>query len=100
MGDVIDDIAAMATADVAIGLAEDENGFITKTVCDVILGRCFVAFASFCFEPSICPSQSLLANLIVGSSVVLLLLLPRCLIANDILFNGSSDCRNQYVTIS
>ena len=38
MGDVIDDIAAMASADVAIGLAEDGKGFISKTICDVMLG--------------------------------------------------------------
>ena len=38
LGDVIDDIPAMASADLAIGLSEDETGFISKTVCDVILG--------------------------------------------------------------
>ena len=38
IGDVIDDIIAMASADVAIGLAEDEKDCISKTVCDVILG--------------------------------------------------------------
>ena len=38
LGDVIDDIAAMAAADIAIGLAEDELGFISKTVCDIVLG--------------------------------------------------------------
>ena len=58
MGDVIDVIVAK-TADVAIGLAEDEKDCISKTVCDVILGGRFVAFCSFCFESSICASQSL-----------------------------------------
>ena len=43
MGDVIDDISAMASADVAIGLAEDEKGFISKIICDVML-----AAGSFC----------------------------------------------------
>ena len=38
LGDVIDDIPAMASADLAIGLSEDDTGFISKTVCDVILG--------------------------------------------------------------
>ena len=38
LGDVIDDIPAMASADLAIGLSDDETGFISKTVCDLILG--------------------------------------------------------------
>ena len=49
MGDVIDDIAAMASADVAIGLAEDEKGFISKTICDVMLGGSFCGFLVFLF---------------------------------------------------
>tara|TARA_A100001011_G_scaffold373601_1_gene433204 strand:+ start:806 stop:2950 length:2145 start_codon:yes stop_codon:yes gene_type:complete len=38
LGDVIDDIPAMSCADVAIGLSNDDTGFVSKTVCDVILG--------------------------------------------------------------
>ena len=37
LGNIIDDIPAMASADVAIGFDEDPQGFISKTVCDVIL---------------------------------------------------------------
>ena len=39
LGDVIVDISAMSQANVAIGMSDDENGFVSKTVCDVILGN-------------------------------------------------------------
>ena len=39
LGDVIVDIPAMSQANVAIGMSHDENGFVSKTVCDVILGN-------------------------------------------------------------
>jgi hypothetical protein len=38
LGDVVNDIHAMAKADIAIGMTDDEKGFISKTICDVILG--------------------------------------------------------------
>jgi len=37
LGDVVADIPALACADVAIGFNYDEEGFISKTVCDIIL---------------------------------------------------------------
>ena len=37
LGDVVVDIPALACADVAIGFNYDEEGFISKTVCDIIL---------------------------------------------------------------
>ena len=72
MGDVIDDIAAMASADVAIGLAEDEKGFISKTVCDVILGGDFLWLSRlFVLSRRYVQANRFNMNLIVGSSVVL-----------------------------
>ena len=72
LGDVVNDIAAMAAADVAIGFSEDEKGFISKTVCDVILGgdihwlsRLFVLSRNYV------QSNHFNTNLIVGSSILL-----------------------------
>ena len=38
LGDVIKDIPAMSCADVAIGMSSDDVGFVSKVVCDLILG--------------------------------------------------------------
>ncbi|WP_186498938.1 hypothetical protein [Synechococcus sp. A15-24] len=72
LGDVVNDIAAMAAADVAIGFSEDEKGFISKTVCDVILGgdihwlsRLFVLSRNYV------QSNHFNTNLIVVSSILL-----------------------------
>lgn len=72
LGNVIDDIPAMASSDVAIGFEEDPRGFISKTVCDVILGGDLnwlprLIVLSRRFERS----AQFNASLIVGSSVLL-----------------------------
>ena len=72
LGDVIDDISAMAAADVALGLAEDEKGFISKTVCDVILGGdIFWLSRLFVLSRRYVQANRFNTNLIVGSSVLL-----------------------------
>ena len=72
LGDVIDDIAAMAAADVAIGLSEDEQGFISKTVCDIILGGDILWLSRlFVLSRNYVQANRLNTNLIVGSSVLL-----------------------------
>ena len=72
LGDVIDDIAAMASADVAIGLAEDEQGFISKTVCDVILGGDVLWLSRlFVLSRRYVQANRFNTNLIVGSSLLL-----------------------------
>ena len=74
LGNVIDDILAMAAAEVAIGFEEDPDGFISKTVCDVILA------ADLNWLPRLIAlgrnyerSQQVNTNLIVGSSIILTL---------------------------
>ena len=74
LGNIIDDIPAMASADVAIGFDEDPQGFISKAVCDVILAGDLnwlprLIALSRRFEHS----SQVNANLIVGSSVLLTL---------------------------
>ena len=72
LGDVIDDIAAMAAADVAIGLSEDEQGFISKTVCDVILGGDILWLSRlFVLSRNYVQANRFNTNLIVASSVLL-----------------------------
>ena len=72
LGDVIDDIAAMAAADVAIGLEEDQQGFISKTVCDVILGGDVLWLSRlFVLSQNFVQANRFNTNLIVGSSVLL-----------------------------
>ena len=74
LGNIIDDIPAMAAADVAIGFQEDPQGFISKTVCDVILAGDLnwlprLIALSRNYERSV----QVNTNLIVGSSIVLTL---------------------------
>ena len=72
LGDVIDDIAAMAAADIAIGLAEDELGFISKTVCDIVLGGDILWLSRlFVLSRNFVEANRFNTNLIVGSSVLL-----------------------------
>ena len=72
LGDIIDDIPAMATADVAIGLSEDEQGFISKTVCDVVLGGDVLWLSRlFVLSRNFVQTNRFNTNLIVGSSVLL-----------------------------
>ena len=72
LGDVIDDIAAMAAADVAIGFAEDQQGFISKTVCDVILGGDILWLSRlFVLSRNFVQANRFNTNLIVGSSLLL-----------------------------
>ena len=72
LGDVVDDIAAMAAADVAIGFSEDEQGFISKTVCDVILGGDILWLSRlFVLSRNYVQSNRFNTNLIVGSSILL-----------------------------
>ena len=72
LGDVIDDIAAMAAADVAIGLAEDQQGFISNTVCDVVLGADVVWLSRlFVLSHNFVRANRFNTNLIVGSSILL-----------------------------
>lgn len=74
LGNVIDDISAMAAAEVAIGFDEDPDGFISKTVCDVILAGDLNWLPRLIslgrnYERSV----QLNTNLIVGSSIILTL---------------------------
>ena len=74
LGNVIDDIPAMASSDVAIGFDEDPQGFISKTVCDVILAGDLnwlprLIVLSRRFESS----SQFNTSLIVGSSILLTL---------------------------
>ena len=72
LGDVVDDIAAMAAADVAIGLSEDEQGFISKTVCDVILGGDILWLSRIIvLSHNYVQANRFNTNLIVGSSLLL-----------------------------
>jgi hypothetical protein len=72
LGDIIDDIPAMATADVAIGLSEDEQGFISKTVCDVVLGGDVLWLSRlFVLSRNFVQTNRFNTNLIIGSSVLL-----------------------------
>ena len=72
LGDVVDDIAAMAAADVAIGLSEDEQGFISKTVCDVILGGDIHWLSRIIvLSHNYVQANRFNTNLIVGSSFLL-----------------------------
>lgn len=74
LGNIIDDIPAMASADVAIGFEEDPQGFISKIVCDVILA------ADLNWLPRLIAlgrnferSSQVNTSFIVGSSVLLTL---------------------------
>jgi len=72
LGDIIDDIPAMATADVAIGFSEDDQGFISKTVCDVVLGGDFLWLSRlFVLSRNFVQTNRFNTNLIVSSSVLL-----------------------------
>jgi hypothetical protein len=72
LGNVINDIPAMASADVAIGFEEDPQGFISKTVCDVILaGDISWLPRLIALSRSFERSAQINANLIVGSSILL-----------------------------
>ena len=71
MGDVVDDIAAMASADVAIGVQKMKMVLFLRQFATLFLAWTFCDFSDFCFEPSICPANRFNMNLIVGSSIVL-----------------------------
>ena len=72
LGDVIDDIPAMAVADVAIGLSEDDQGFISKTVCDVLLAGDFLWLARLMqLSRNFVQANRFNTSLIVGSSLIL-----------------------------
>ena len=74
LGNIIDDIPAMASADVAIGFEEDPQGFISKTVCDVILaGDLNWLPRLIALSRSFERSAQFNTNLIIGSSVLLTL---------------------------
>tara|TARA_B100002051_G_scaffold108852_1_gene103756 strand:- start:1559 stop:3667 length:2109 start_codon:yes stop_codon:yes gene_type:complete len=74
LGNVIDDISAMAAAEVAIGFEEDPDGFISKTVCDVILaGDLNWLPRLIALARNYERSQQVNTNLIVGSSIILTL---------------------------
>ena len=72
LGDVIDDIPAMAAADIAIGLTEDDKGFISKTVCDVLLAGDFLWLARLMqLSRNFVQANRFNTSLIVGSSLIL-----------------------------
>ena len=72
LGDVIDDIPAMAVADVAIGLSEDDQGFISKTVCDVLLAGDFLWLVRLMqLSRNFVQANRFNTSLIVGSSLIL-----------------------------
>jgi hypothetical protein len=72
LGDVIDDIPAMAAADIAIGYSEDNQGFISKTVCDVLLAGDFLWLPRLMqLSRNYVQAHRFNTSLIVGSSLIL-----------------------------
>ena len=72
LGDVIGDIPAMAAADIAIGLSEDNQGFISKTVCDILLAGDFLWLPRLMqLSRNYLRANRFNTSLIVGSSLIL-----------------------------
>ena len=71
LGDVIDDIQAMSNADVAVGLSQDDVGFVSKTVCDLILGGDILWLSRLiALSRRFVETNRVNKNLIVGSSAL------------------------------
>ena len=70
LGDVIEDIPAMSCADVAVGMSSDDVGFISKTVCDLILGGDILWLSRLIvLSRRYVETNQMNSNIIVGSSL-------------------------------